>query len=51
MATVGGKGPGMREKRGVPSGLWLRCNDCGATVFRKTVEELWNVCPECDYHM
>jgi acetyl-CoA carboxylase carboxyl transferase subunit beta len=46
-----GKGRPMREKRGVPSGLWLRCEDCGATIFRKEAEQLWNVCPECDYHM
>jgi acetyl-CoA carboxylase carboxyl transferase subunit beta len=49
--ATGGKGKTPREKRGVPSGLWLRCNDCGATIFRKEAERLWNVCPECDYHM
>ncbi len=38
-------------KRGVPSGLWLRCDECGETVFRKTVTELMNVCPVCGYHM
>ena len=40
-----------REKRGVPSGLWLRCDDCGETVFRKEVERLMNVCPVCGRHM
>ncbi len=40
-----------RPKRGVPSGLWLRCEDCGETVFRKTVAEHMNVCPVCGYHM
>ena len=40
-----------REKRGVPSGLWLRCNDCGETVFRKEVESLMSVCPVCGHHM
>jgi len=49
--AAGGKGRVPREKRGVPSGLWLRCNDCGATIFRKEAEKIWNVCPECDYHM
>lgn len=39
-----------RPKRGVPAGLWLRCPGCGATVFRKDVEKLLGVCPECDYH-
>jgi len=39
-----------RPKRGVPAGLWLRCPGCGATVFRKDVDKLLGVCPECDYH-
>ncbi|MFN9038146.1 MAG: hypothetical protein ACK5YO_17735, partial [Planctomyces sp.] len=38
---------GWRPKRGVPAGLWLRCDGCGATVFRKQVEQNLNVCPEC----
>jgi acetyl-CoA carboxylase carboxyl transferase subunit beta len=41
----------MREKRGVPGGLWLRCKDCGETIFRKEAERRMNVCPECGYHM
>ena len=41
----------MREKRGVPSGLWLRCADCGEMIFRKEAERLMNVCPECGHHM
>ncbi|HLJ09916.1 MAG TPA: acetyl-CoA carboxylase, carboxyltransferase subunit beta [Planctomycetaceae bacterium] len=41
-----------RRKRGVPEGLWLRCDGCGATVFRKMVDEHMGVCPEsgCDHH-
>ncbi|MCA9086225.1 MAG: acetyl-CoA carboxylase carboxyltransferase subunit beta [Planctomycetaceae bacterium] len=39
-----------RPKRGVPEGLWLRCDGCGATVFRNQVEENLNICPECDHH-
>ena len=43
--------PGVkREKRGVPEGLWLRCDGCSATVFRKQVEQNQNVCPECEHH-
>lgn len=37
-------------KRGVPEGLWLRCDGCKATIFRKQVERLDGVCPECDHH-
>jgi len=39
-----------RPKRGVPEGLWLRCPQCKATIFRKEAEARCNVCPECDYH-
>ena len=46
-----GKAKTMREKRGVPGGLWLRCQDCGETVYRQEVERLMNVCPHCEYHM
>src|SRR5437660_12608191 len=44
MATVG------RPKRGVPEGLWIRCPQCKATIFRKEAESRCNVCPECHYH-
>ncbi|MCA9239006.1 MAG: acetyl-CoA carboxylase carboxyl transferase subunit beta, partial [Planctomycetales bacterium] len=51
MATgeTGSNGP--REKRGVPSGLWIRCEDCGETIFRKEATERMNVCPMCGHHM
>ncbi|MGL6095688.1 MAG: acetyl-CoA carboxylase, carboxyltransferase subunit beta [Fimbriiglobus sp.] len=41
-----------RPKRGVPEGLWLKCPQCKATVFRKDVEARLNVCPEpnCQHH-
>ena len=41
----------MREKRGVPGGLWLGCEDCGETIYRQEAERLMNVCPQCGYHM
>ena len=40
----------MAKKRGVPEGLWIRCPQCKATVFRKEAESRCNVCPECDHH-
>ncbi len=42
--------PPMRKKRGVPEGLWLRCDGCGATVFRKQVDQGHRLCPECGHH-
>ena len=39
-----------RAKKAVPEGLWLRCPECGETLFRKYVEaNLW-VCSHCQYH-
>src|SRR5947209_5302976 len=39
-----------RMKRGVPEGLWIRCPQCKATIFRKEAEARFNVCPECQHH-
>lgn len=41
---------GGRTKRGVPEGLWIRCPQCKATIFRKEAENNLNVCPECQHH-
>ncbi|MBA3313468.1 MAG: acetyl-CoA carboxylase, carboxyltransferase subunit beta [Planctomycetota bacterium] len=38
------------KKRGVPEGLWIRCPDCKATIFRKQVEGLLGLCPDCGHH-
>jgi acetyl-CoA carboxylase carboxyl transferase subunit beta len=40
----------FRKKKEMPGGLWMRCPDCEKSVYKKAVEELLHVCPECDYH-
>jgi len=40
----------LDKKDGVPEGLWMRCDGCGAMLFRKVVEEAMHVCPECQHH-
>lgn len=47
-AEQGGDVP--RKKRGVPEGLWISCEDCKNTVFRKQVEKNLYLCPDCNYH-
>jgi len=45
-SETSGKTKMTREKRGVPGGLWIRCDDCGETIFRKeagTVELLYDI--------
>ena len=39
-----------RASEGIPAGLWMRCAECGAMLFRKVVEEALHVCPECQHH-
>ncbi len=42
--------PILPVKRGVPEGLWLKCPDCGSSVYKKEVEQRLNVCPKCEHH-
>ena len=39
-----------RKKRGVPEGLWIRCERCQAPNFRKHLEQNLNLCLECGHH-
>ncbi len=41
---------GHFEPKGVPEGVWMRCDGCQATLFRKEVERNLFVCPECQHH-
>jgi len=38
------------KKKEMADGLWMRCSKCGTTVYKKTVAEKLQVCPECKYH-
>jgi len=40
-----------RRTSSVPEGIWLKCNQCGAQLYRAEVERNLYVCPKCDYHM
>ncbi len=39
-----------RKKIGVPKGLWIQCDSCKNTVFRKLVNQNYGLCPDCQYH-
>lgn len=43
-------GQAPRKKRGVPEGLWIRCDSCKNTVFKMQVEKNYYLCPDCDHH-
>ena len=38
-------------KGNVPEGLWTKCAECGATLFRSELERNLDVCPKCNLHM
>lgn len=39
------------KRQDIPEGLWIRCQECEAMVYRKNVEQNLHVCPECNHHM
>lgn len=40
----------MARGEGVPRGLWIKCERCGAILYHTEVAENLHVCPECDHH-
>jgi acetyl-CoA carboxylase carboxyl transferase subunit beta len=41
---------GDGEKRVRTEGLWLKCVHCGQIVWRKALEDNFQVCPKCGHH-
>lgn len=39
-----------RKKKEMPDGLWMKCRGCSQMVYRKEVEENFQVCPKCDLY-
>ncbi len=40
-----------KSKRGVPEGLWTKCEECAAVLYRPELERNLEVCPKCGKHM
>jgi acetyl-CoA carboxylase carboxyl transferase subunit beta len=38
------------NKRNVPEGLWDKCEECNAILYRAELERNLDVCPKCDHH-
>jgi len=38
-------------KKGVPEGLWSKCDKCTAILYRSELERNLSVCPKCQYHI
>jgi acetyl-CoA carboxylase carboxyl transferase subunit beta len=41
---------GEGEKRVRTEGLWLKCESCGQIIWRKALEDNFQVCPKCGHH-
>jgi len=46
---------GSSEPQGDPKtvrteGLWIKCDSCGAIIWKKDLEEAHSVCTKCDFH-
>ena len=42
---------GGNDKKNVPEGLWAKCDNCDAIIYRAELERNQEVCTKCDYHM
>lgn len=38
------------KKKELPGGLWLKCEACGETIYKKTLLKGDLVCPSCTFH-
>ena len=42
---------GSTRSRSVPEGLWTKCDNCSAVLYRPEVERNMEVCPKCGHHL
>lgn len=38
------------HKKGVPEGLWTKCPECSAVLYKTELERNLQVCPKCGFH-
>jgi acetyl-CoA carboxylase carboxyl transferase subunit beta len=46
----GVEGGGEGEKRVRTEGLWLKCEKCGQIIWKKALDENFQMCPQCGFH-
>ncbi len=40
----------LKPRKDMPEGLWIRCPACEHMLYKSTVEQNLNICPECNHH-
>lgn len=48
--TVKPPRPEEKKPRDIPDGLWLKCENCEALLYKKELERNLRVCPNCGFH-
>ncbi len=43
-------GYSLKPRKEMPDGLWMRCGKCERMLYKSTVRNNLNVCPECNHH-
>ncbi len=43
--------PGSNRKKSVPEGVWVKCDGCGAVLYRSELTRTLFVCGKCNHHM
>ncbi len=39
------------QKRNIPEGVWSKCTECNAVLYKAELDRQMSVCPKCDHHM
>jgi len=40
----------VAKRKGIPDGLWTKCEACGDIIYNKALNDNMKVCPKCNYH-
>lgn len=41
----------VNKRRVIPDGIWMKCPECQQPSYTKEIENNWNVCPKCLFHL
>lgn len=41
----------LSQKKGIPEGIWIKCNTCNAVLYSPELSRNLYVCPKCNNHM
>jgi len=50
LLTAGIRTEATEKKKGVPEGLWSKCDACGSVLYSAELKRNLSVCPKCAHH-